>query len=115
TAALKPPGLKLAFLFAISVAALSLASAWAQARWGGASGAIFIALGGTGDIDAAIAAVGALPPDVLPVHMAALALAAPTLFNTLFKLGLFVLIAGWRRALLGSLALGATAIALLVP
>jgi len=115
TAGLKPPGLKLAFLFAVSVAALSVASAWAQARWGGASGAIFIALGGTGDIDAAIAAVGALPPDVLPVHMAALALAAPTLFNTLFKLGLFVLIAGWRRALLGSLALGATAIALLVP
>jgi len=115
TAGLKPPGLKLAFFFAISVAALSIASAWAQANWGGVSGAIFIALGGAGDIDAAIAAVGALPPDILPVHMAALALAAPTLLNTLFKLGLFVMIAGWRRALLGSVALGAAAIALLIP
>jgi len=72
----KPPGLTLAFLFALSVALLSIASAWVENRWGGGSGAILIALGGTADIDAAIAAVGALPPQTLPAMSAALALAS---------------------------------------
>jgi uncharacterized membrane protein (DUF4010 family) len=111
----KPPGLKLAFLFALSVAVLSLASAWAESNWGTGSGAVLIAIGGTADIDAAIAAVGSLPPGTLPLSAAALALAAPTLFNTLFKLALFVTMAGWRNALAGALALGAAALALLVP
>ena len=112
---LKPPGLGLAFLFAATVALLSIGSAWAQARWGGESGAILIAVGGLADIDAAIAAVGALPPGSLAVEVAALALAAPTFFNTMFKLGLFVVIAGWRRALPGAIALGSVAAALLIP
>lgn len=114
-AALKPPGLRLALLFAASVALLAVASAWAQARWGGDSGAILIAVGGLVDIDAAIAAVGALPADTLSPAVAALALAAPTLFNTLFKLALFVAIAGWRRSLGGGIALGATAVGLGMP
>lgn len=114
TSALKPPGLGLALLFAASVAILSIASVWAERQWGGESGAILIALGGTADIDAAIAAVGALPPGSLAPGTAALALAAPTLFNTLFKLVLFAGIAG-RRAAPGSAVLGAAAIALLVP
>ena len=111
----RPPGLGLAFLFAATVALISVASAWAQASWGGDSGAILIAIGGLADIDAAIAAVGALPQGTLAVPIAALALAAPTFFNTLFKLGLFVVIAGWRRALPGAMALGAVAAALLTP
>lgn len=110
-----PPGLGLALLFAASVALLSVASAWAQGRFGGNSGAFLIALGGTADIDAAIAAVGALPPGSLPVETAAIALAAPTFLNTLLKLFLFVGIAGLRRALPGMLALGAIAVALLIP
>ncbi len=115
TGTLRPPGLGLAFLFAATVAVLSVGSAWAQARWGGDSGAILIAIGGLADIDAAIAAVGAQPPGTLSVEVAALALAAPTFFNTLFKLGLFVVIGGWRRALGGAAALAAVAIALLTP
>lgn len=115
TSALKPPGLQLAMLFAVSVAILALASAWAQTRWGGDSGAILIAIGGLADIDAAIAAVGALPPGLLSITVAALALAAPTLFNTLFKLALFITIAGFRRSLPGAAALSATAVALAVP
>jgi uncharacterized membrane protein (DUF4010 family) len=113
--ALKPPGLRLALLFAISVAVLAVASAWAQVRWGGDSGAILIAIGGLVDIDAAIAAVGALPAGTLSNSVSALALAAPTLFNTLFKLALFLAIAGWRRSLAGGLALGTTAVGLGVP
>lgn len=112
---LKPPGLGLAFLFAVTVAALALASAWSQSRFGGGSGALVIALGGTADIDAAIAAVGALPPGSLPLEAVALALAAPVLFNTLFKLAILVVVAGWRRAVPAALALAATALALLVP
>lgn len=114
-AALKPPGLRLALLFALSVAVLAVGSSWAQAQWGDSGGAILIAIGGLADIDAAIAAVGALPEGTLPVAVAALALAAPTLFNTLFKLVLFIAITGWRRALVGGAALGATAVALAVP
>ncbi|MGE3396430.1 MAG: MgtC/SapB family protein [Sphingomonas sp.] len=114
-AALKPPGLRLALLFAVSVAVLAVASAWAQARWGGGSGATLIAIGGLVDIDAAIAAVGALPVGTLSSAVAALALAAPTLFNTLFKLVLFITIAGRRQSLAAGIALGTTALALGVP
>jgi uncharacterized membrane protein (DUF4010 family) len=112
---LKPPGLGLAFLFAVSVAAISIASAWAEAEFGEESGALVIALGGTADIDAAIAAVGAMPADSLPPALVALALAAPVLFNTSFKLVLLIVIAGWRRALGGAAALALTVLALAVP
>lgn len=115
SAALKPPDLRLAFLFALSVAALAIASAWAQAGWGGESAAALIAVGGLADIDAAIATVGTLPPGTIPVEIAALALAGPTLFNTLFKLALLVAIAGWRKPVPGAVALAATSLALLVP
>lgn len=113
--ALKPPDLRLALLFALSVAALAIASAWAQTHWGSESGAALIAVGGLADIDAAIATVGTLPPGSLPVEVAAAALAGPTLFNTLFKLALLLAVAGWRRAVQGAAALTATALALLVP
>jgi uncharacterized membrane protein (DUF4010 family) len=114
TGKLRPPGLGLALLFAATVALLSVGSAWAQHRWGGDSGAILIAIGGLADIDAAIAAIGALPRGSMPVPVAALALAAPTFFNTVFKLGLFAAFAG-RNALGGGIALGMVSIALLIP
>ncbi|MDT9598516.1 MgtC/SapB family protein [Sphingosinicella rhizophila] len=110
----KAPGLGLALLFAATVATISLASAWAEASFGQGGGALVIALGGTADIDAAIAAVGALPPDALPVRSIALAIAAPILFNTLFKLGLLLAVAR-SRAPWASATLGATSAALLLP
>ena len=109
---LKAPGLGLALLFAAPVAVMAVASAWAQARFGSVSGALVIALGGTADIDAAIAAVGAMPHDSLPLHEVSLALATPVLFNTLFKLGLMTVIAGWRRSARAAAALIATSAAL---
>lgn len=112
---LRPPGLGLALLFASTVALLSIASAWARLRWGGEGGAILIAIGGLADIDAAIAAVGAMPHGTLTPRISALALAAPTLFNTLFKLGLFVAIAGGRKSGPGAAALAVAALALLLP
>lgn len=115
TGKLRPPGLDLAFLFAATVALLSVASAWAQEQWGGDSGAILIAIGGLADIDAAIAAIGSLPAGMLTVEVAALALSAPTFFNTLFKLILFIAFGGWRRSLPGASALSLVALALFIP
>jgi uncharacterized membrane protein (DUF4010 family) len=110
----KAPGLGLALLFAATVAGLSLVTAFVEARYGGGGGAVAIALGGTIDIDAAIAAVGSLPERSLPIPLAALAIAAPVLFNTLFKIGILVAVGGWRKTRLGVLALAAAGLALLV-
>jgi uncharacterized membrane protein (DUF4010 family) len=111
---LKPPGLGLAFLFASTVALLAVASAWAQAYYGDRGSLVVLALGGTADIDAAIAAVGALPAGTLSPRIAGIALAAPVLLNTLFKLGILISVGGWRRTLAGAAALAATAVALAV-
>jgi len=111
----KAPGLAIALLFAATVAGLSLITAWTEAHYGGGSGAIVIALGGTADIDSAIAAVGSLPPGSIPLHLAALAIAAPILFNTLFKLAILLVVAGVRRTLWGAGALLAAAAGMAVP
>lgn len=111
----RPPGLGLALLFAVSVGLISVLTAWAQTRFGGESGAIVIALGGTADIDAAIAAVGALRPGSLPVELAALAIAAPILYNSFFKGVVLLAVARSRRAVPGAAALGAASLALAVP
>lgn len=111
----RPPGLGLALLFAASVALISILTAWAQARLGSDSGAIVIALGGTADIDAAIAAVGALRPGALDPNLAALAIAAPVLYNTFFKGLVLIIVARSRRALAGVAALGLTSLALAIP
>lgn len=111
----KAPGLGLALMFAASVALISILTAWAQTRFGSEGGAIVIALGGTADIDAAIAAVGALRPGALSVDLAALAIAAPVLYNTFFKGVVLLIVARSRRALPGAAALTATSIALAIP
>lgn len=111
----QPPGLGLAFLFALSVAALALTTAWVEDRWGDRNAALLIASGGTVDIDAAIAAVGALPPGTLSPPVAALALSAPTLFNTLFKLVLLVTVGSWRRSRASAVAMAMIALVLAVP
>lgn len=107
--AVKPPGLGLAFLFAALVGALSLTAGWAEATFGGGSGALVIAIGGMMDVDAAIAAIGALPPTEISPHAAALAIAAPVAFNTLLKLGLLVSIAGRKRSKWAAANLAVTA------
>lgn len=110
-----PPGLGLALIFAGSVAIISVVTAWAGSRFGAEASAISIALGGAADIDAAIAAVGGLPPGSLPVRLAALAIAAPVLYNSFTKGVALLLIARSRRALPGVAALGLTSLALLIP
>ena len=104
----RPPTLTLAFVFAATVAVVTFGVRWAEQRLGPGSGALVIALGGALDVDAAIAAVGALPHGAMPVRLAALAIAAPVVLNTLFKLALLVGIVGPRRAVPAGAALLAT-------
>jgi uncharacterized membrane protein (DUF4010 family) len=111
----KPPGLGLALVFAATVAIISVIAAWAETRFGSAGGAAAIALGGAADIDAAIAAVGSLPPGRLTTDLEALAIAAPVLYNTFTKGVALVVIARSRRAFPGAAALGVTSLALLIP
>jgi len=105
----KPPGFAIAFLFAVLVAAMTLAATWLEHRLGPESGAAAVALGGMVDVDSAIAAIGSLPPTALSPQLAALAIAVPVLFNTLLKLGMTVGIAGLRGARWAAAALAAPA------
>ena len=104
----RPPTLTLAFIFAGTVAVVTFGVRWAEQHLGSGSGALVIGLGGMMDVDAAIAAVGALPAGELPPRVAALAVAAPVALNTFFKLALLVAIAGPRRAVSAGTALLAT-------
>jgi hypothetical protein len=81
-------------------------------EWGDGAAIVIIAGGGTVDIDAAIAAVGALPAGTLAEETATFALILPTLLNTLFKLALFVGLAGWRRGNRAAASLLAVALSL---
>lgn len=108
----RPPSLLLAFLFAALVALLSFGARWAEHSYGSGSGALVIAVGGIVDVDSAIAAVGALPVKALSPQLAALAIAAPVVFNTLLKLGLLVAVAGVRRSLGAAAGLTVTACAI---
>lgn len=115
----KPPGLRIAFLFAALVAMLTLAATWIEHRLGEQSAATLVALGGMVDVDSAVAAIGALPPSALSPRLAAYAIAAPVAFNSLLKLVLTLGIAGLRRAPWAAIALllppAAIATAALVP
>lgn len=110
----RPPGLGLAFLFALLVAVLTTAAGWAEDRFGGRAAALAIAFGGMADVDSAVAAVATLPATTLSARMAAYAIAGPILFNTLLKLGLVLGIAGWRRSAVAAGILASVAIFLAV-
>jgi uncharacterized membrane protein (DUF4010 family) len=109
----KPPGLALAFGFALLVAIVSVAAGWAATRYGTQSAALAIAIGGVFDVDSAIAAVGALRPGLVTQAMA-VAIAVPVLANSLFKLALLGSIAGPRKGWRGCAALAAVCVPLAV-
>jgi hypothetical protein len=108
----KPPSLAIALLFAGLVAVLTMGVRWAEHSYGSGSGAFIIAIGGMLDVDSAIAAVGALPRETLPAQLAALAIAASVLFNTMLKLFLLASIAGFKRTLSAGASLSLTACAI---
>jgi hypothetical protein len=95
------------------VALMATAAGWAEQQSAG-SGAAVVIFGGLLDVDSAIAALGVLPEGTLPTELAALAVAAPVVFNTLLKLVLALVIAGPSRAWPAALALGLPAAAIIV-
>jgi uncharacterized membrane protein (DUF4010 family) len=107
----RPPGLAVALLFAVGVAAITAAAGWAGQRFGAGSAAAVVALAGMADIDSAIAAVATMPAGTLAPEIAALAIAAPILFNSLLKLSIVVGVAGPKRA---PAAVGALGLAVVV-
>lgn len=116
-----PPRLTTALLFAVWVAVMTVAAAGIAQELGPQSAALLIALGGLADIDSAIAAVGALPQSALSADLAAIAIALPAAFNTLFKMAITLSVAGWRGGrwaaaalLLPSLVIAAGVAALLL-
>jgi uncharacterized membrane protein (DUF4010 family) len=112
TIAVKPPDLKLALFFGALVALMATVAGWAEQQWTG-SGAAVVIFGGLFDVDSAIAALGVLPQGTLPIELAALAVAAPIVFNTLLKLALAVVIAGPARSWPAALALAIPAAAII--
>jgi uncharacterized membrane protein (DUF4010 family) len=108
----RPPGLATALFFAALVGVVTLSAAWLEHRIGDEGGAVAVALGGMVDVDSAIAAIGMLPPSALSARIAALAIAAPVLFNTLLKLAITLGIGGWRSARWAALSLAFAALAI---
>jgi uncharacterized membrane protein (DUF4010 family) len=96
---------------AILVAAMSLATRWAFLRYGEMGIAGVIGLTGLADIDAAVLALSAMPPHILPARTAGMVLAGPVILNTLLKAGLAGVLAPTRAGLraAGLLALCAAA------
>jgi len=110
---IRPPGLKLALLFGGLVLVMTLAAGWAEQQVQG-SGAAVVAIGGMFDVDSAIAALGALPPDTLSLQLSAFAIATPVIFNTMLKAGLALAVAGWRNGWPSAAGLVVPAVAMLV-
>lgn len=110
---MKPPGLALAFLFAAAVAAITVVASWASQRFGMSSGAAVVGLAGLADVDSAIAALAAIPRGTFTPTIAAYAIVAPVLSNSLLKLGIVASVAGVRRAPAAIAALGGTIVIVL--
>ncbi len=110
-----PFDLKPALLLMALVMALSVASRWVLERYGDAGLATVLALSGVVDVDSAIITMGGLPPATLTPRIAGLVLLPPILLNTLFKAGVAVSIAGWRKGWRSAVPLVASSIAMLVP
>lgn len=98
TVALRNPfDLGPAILLMALVMALTAAAHWVLARFGDRGLAVVLAITGTADVDSAIITLGSLPSGLLTPHTAGLVLLPPILLNTLFKAGVTLGVAGWRR------------------
>jgi len=83
--------------FAALVAAMAVATRWAQQHFGGAGAATVIVATGSFDVDAAIITLRSLPEGALTSWDAGLVLAGPVLLNTLFKAGIVMVNGGPTR------------------
>ncbi len=102
-----------ALLLMALVMAMTLAARWVLEHYGDRGLAVVLALSGTVDVDSAIITMGNLPAATLSPRMAGLVLLPPIVLNTLFKAGVALSIAGWRRAWPAAAMLAASALACL--
>jgi len=101
-----------AFFFALTVAAMSLAARWAEARFGSSGIAYLILIMGSLDVDAAIITLGGLPADTITSNLAGFVLAMTALANMAFKTGVAGFTAGWKNGRLAAAALAASTVVL---
>lgn len=106
-----------ALLLTVLVMGLTVAARWVLERYGDSGVATVLALSGVADVDSAIITLGNLPAGTLSARTAGLVLAAPIVLNTLFKAGIAVSVAGWRRVwpAAATLVLSATASIAVIP
>jgi uncharacterized membrane protein (DUF4010 family) len=104
----KPFELLPAFGFLLAVAGASLLVRWAQDAFGTQGAALSLFMAGSFDVDAATVAYSTLPPDAVPVAMAAFALAGTVAVNMAFKTGIVFVNGGWKAGRMAGLALCAS-------
>ena len=103
-----------AFFFALTVAAMSLAARWAEAKFGSSGIAILVLIMGSLDVDAAIITLGALPTGTILANLAGFVLAMTVLANMIFKAGVAGFTAGWKNGRTAVAALTASSIVLAI-
>ena len=100
-----------ALLMMALVMAMSVLAHWVLARAGDAGVATVLAISGSIDVDSAVITLGSLPEGTVSPRVAGMILIVPILLNTLFKAGLAVSVAGWRKTRLSVVPLGLSALA----
>ncbi|AMO71956.1 MgtC/SapB family protein [Sphingorhabdus sp. M41] len=103
-----------AFFFALTVAAMSLAARWAEAKYGSSGIAYLVLIVGSLDVDAAIITLGSLPAGTILSNLAGFVLAMTVLANMLFKAGVAGVSAGWENGKSAVAALLASSIVLAI-
>lgn len=98
-----------ALMLAGLVMVLTVASLWVLNTFGERGLAVVLAISGSVDVDSAIITMGGLAGQSLDARTAGLVLAVPVALNTLFKAGLSISLAGWRRGRGAALPLIASA------
>ena len=103
-----------AFFFAATVAVMSLAARWAEAKFGSSGIAYLVLIMGSFDVDAAIITLGTLPTDTIAANLAGFVLAMTVLANMIFKAVVAGFAAGWKNGRSAVLALAASSVVLAI-
>jgi uncharacterized membrane protein (DUF4010 family) len=92
-----PPGnpiaLGPALGFVIFVAAMAVAVAWSEGRFGQQGIALLLLISGSANVDVAIVTAGGLPPAAISAELAAIALAGTIVANMIVKIGVTIVYA----------------------
>ncbi|MGB5724938.1 MAG: MgtC/SapB family protein [Parasphingorhabdus sp.] len=103
-----------AFFFALTVAVMSLAARWAEAKFGSSGIAYLTLIMGSLDVDAAIITLGGLPEGTILSNLAGFVLAMTVLANMIFKAGVAGITAGWKNGRSAVAALAASSLVLAI-